>query len=378
MSRSTLNTRRAAYLAGGAIGVVLSVCMSRGAMACSPPASPTADEPQAPPSPSAARPAPQGDDSFVDTSGVPEWIARIAEDPSSPESKKYAAQRKTRLQLERELKKVRAEYFRATKNAETRQVGISKLRQYTDPALFPLLVDLFKNEDRDVRAALLDHFVDQETDEADATLAWGAVFDDDPWYREEAQSRVQKRVKQVGRTSDRVKWAAAAGLKTSSERVIASAAQFAQHMHMYDAIPAMINMQVGGGGGGAGSGAGFGNGGDPGTSLAYIMVGTQQAFVSDLTPVVGDNAVAFDPTLSVATEGVVLRVIDAVVITYRTEVNAALIALSTEGWGGRSTASMGWDNAKWRFWHANEFVPHRRNVELASGQGKSDGSTSKP
>ena len=80
-----------------------------------------------------------------------------------------------------------------------------------------------------------------------------------------------------------------------------------------------------------------------------MSVSEQVAFVSDLQPVVGDNAVAFDPTISVASEGVFLRVIDAYVITYRVEVHNALVALSTEGWGGESTASLGWDGKKWQF-----------------------------
>jgi type II secretory pathway component GspD/PulD (secretin) len=41
---------------------------------------------------------------------------------------------------------------------------------------------------------------------------------------------------------------------------------------------------------------------------ANIYVATQTAFVSDLTPVVGDSAVGFDPTVSVVTEGVTLLV----------------------------------------------------------------------
>lgn len=363
-----------------AVVAALVLASASGTGAASPP----------PPSPTAPAPSNDGrapanshshDDSVtIDTSGVPEWMVRLAPDVTSPEAKQYAAQRKTRLQIERELKKLRAEYFRSTKNVQVRQVGISKLRAYSDAALFPLLIELFSTEDRDVRAAVLDHLQDQQTDEADASLAWVAVFDADPWYRGQALERVQRRVRDVGTVSNRVKWAAAAGLKSKDEKTIASAAMFARDLRMFDAIPTLINMQVGGGGAG-GSGAGFGAGGgsfgDPGTSLAYIIVGTQQAFVSDLTPVVGDNAVAFDPTLSVATEGVVLRVIDAVVVTYRTEVNQALIALGNAGWDGRSTASMGWDQRAWRVWYANEFVPHRRQVEQGADKQASAG-TSKP
>lgn len=41
--------------------------------------------------------------------------------------------------------------------------------------------------------------------------------------------------------------------------------------------------------------------------IANISVGTQVAFVSDLTPVVSESSAAFDPQLEVVTEGVVLR-----------------------------------------------------------------------
>ena len=42
--------------------------------------------------------------------------------------------------------------------------------------------------------------------------------------------------------------------------------------------------------------------------IANIYVVTQQAFVSDLTPVTGDNAVGFDPTVSTVADGVTLLV----------------------------------------------------------------------
>ncbi len=42
--------------------------------------------------------------------------------------------------------------------------------------------------------------------------------------------------------------------------------------------------------------------------VANIYVATQQAFISDLAPIVGDSAVGFDPTVSVVSEGVTLLV----------------------------------------------------------------------
>lgn len=41
---------------------------------------------------------------------------------------------------------------------------------------------------------------------------------------------------------------------------------------------------------------------------AYVVVSTQRAYVSDLTPVVGQNAIGFDPTISIVDSGVSLIV----------------------------------------------------------------------
>jgi hypothetical protein len=299
----------------------------------------------------------------VQTSAAPEWLTNLVPDPGSPEQKAYTQRMKTKAQQEKELKKLRATYFRATKNVEVRQVGITKLREYTDPAIFPSLLALFQGEGADTEGAVLDHLRDLKTDEADASLAWAAVFGKEKPFREAATKRLTARVKEAGEASNRVKWPISLGLRDTSNTTVAAGAKLAQVLGLYEAIPMLINAQVVGG---AGPSSRADDGGD--AALAYILVGKQQAFVSGLTPVVGDNAVAFNPQLSVLTEGTVLRVIDAVVITYRTEVNSALIGLSTQGWGGQSTAQLGWDQKAWREWYSREFVPYRRkaDAELAS------------
>lgn len=142
-----------------------------------------------------------------------------------------------------------------------------------------------------------------------------------------------------------VKSVVADGLARRHDPHVANAAGLAAGLKMADAIPAMIASQVVGR-----------NSGSEGGALAYILIGQQQAFVSDLQPVVGDSAVAFDPELSVVTEGVVLRVLDAVVVTYRVEVNDALIRLTSDLWG-QDTSYLGWDQSKWQRWYAKEFLP---------------------
>jgi hypothetical protein len=305
--------------------------------------------------------APSTPDSAVPTSPAPEWLARLVPDPGSPEQKVFTQRQKTKAQQEQELRKLRAKFFRSTHNTEIRQVGISKLRAYTDPAIFPSLITIFQGEGADTEAALLDHLADLRTDEADASLAWAAVFGKEKPFREAAAIRLAARAKQLGQTSRRVKWVVSLGLRDNSNTSVVAAARLAQGLQLYDAIPMLINAQVTQTAGPSKAD----DGGD--AALAYILVGRQEAFVSGLTPVVGNNAVAFNPQLSVLTEGVVLRVIDAVVITYRVEVNAALIGLSTQGYG-QSTAYLGWDQKAWREWFARDFTPYRakKDAEVAS------------
>ncbi|MCH7790734.1 MAG: hypothetical protein IID31_00435 [Planctomycetes bacterium] len=284
--------------------------------------------------------------------------------PDDPAMAQYRDFQKRRVDVERQLRKIRATYFRNIRNIEIRQAGIERLRDFTDPASFPSLLDIFRREGDDVREAILDHLAALGTDESDGTLAWTAVFDDEKKIRRSAAERLTKRYQQTGEVSESVLWVVATGLrKGRSDVELGSAAHVANILRIYDAIPMMINAQVGGGGARSGDGTG---------ALAYILVGTQQAFVSDLTPVVADSAVGFDPTISVITEGVVMRVIDAAVITYHMDVYYSLVDLASAGMG-QPVPGFGFDDRKWREWYADEFLPHRRELErvqIAPSEGE--------
>lgn len=294
-------------------------------------------------------------------SPAPEWMKNLVPPPDSPEAKAHAAAQRTRVQIEKDLKKVRAKYFRSTRNTETRQLGILEIRKHTDPAVFPLLLSTFEGEGSDAEDAVFDHLRDLKIDEADATLAWASIHGQSPDYRQRATRRLLVRTGELGEISYRVKSAVALGLREQANQPLTAAAQLASTLGLYEAIPMLIQAQVGTSGGSGGGNTAAGNG-----ALAYIIVGRQEAFIANVTPVVGDSAVAFDPQLAVVTEGVVMRVIDAVVITYRVEVHAALVALSTKGFGGQSTAKLGYDQRAWRTWYANEFVPYCRKMEQAA------------
>jgi hypothetical protein len=52
-----------------------------------------------------------------------------------------------------------------------------------------------------------------------------------------------------------------------------------------------------------------------------------------------------------------LRVIDAVVVTYHIDINRELIDLSSRLYG-QSTKGLGWDLPAWREWYGKEFRPY--------------------
>ncbi|HYE60432.1 MAG TPA: hypothetical protein VD997_00420 [Phycisphaerales bacterium] len=291
--------------------------------------------------------------------GVPEWVKKLAIDPESSQAKKYAAQQKVRKEKEKELRKLRVKHFGDIKKTDIRQEGILKLREYTDPALFPVLVEVFEREDYDVRSAVLDIFADSATPEGDTTLTWIGIFDKSPEVRSAAIQRLNKRIKQEGGTPDGVRLVTFEGIRSGETAAMASAANLAVQLNMFEAIPWMIAGQVQFGGSGAGQGGGGGGGdGNRNGALAWILVGTQTAYVSDLTPVVGPNAVAFDPQLAVVTEGVILRVLDAAVVSYNLDLNNGLKRLASQGMDGK-TVDFGWDVLAWQDWYAKEFKPYR-------------------
>ncbi|MFN0132336.1 MAG: hypothetical protein ACKVW3_07390 [Phycisphaerales bacterium] len=294
----------------------------------------------------------QGEIRQRQTSPAPRFAVVSVPDPTDPRMEEYRAQQRRRVALERDLYKLRADHFGQMRNPTIRQAGIDKLRTYTDPAIFPSLLKIFAREKEDVRLAVLNHLASIKTDAADATIAWAAVFDKDRAFRDAASRTVVARAAETSGPPERVKSVVAEGLARSDDATLAAAAHLADALNLVQAIPMLINAQLGGGGS-VGTGGGGGDG-----ALALIVVGTQTAFVSDLQPVVGDGAVAFDPTLAVITEGSVLRVINATVVTYRYEVHGPLVALSSRAWG-RSTEKLGFDQRAWAMWYENEFLPAR-------------------
>jgi hypothetical protein len=278
-------------------------------------------------------------------------------DPDSPAMRAYAATQKERVAAEKELRKIRAKHFGEMRNVEIRQAGLAKLRAYADRSLlYPSILEIFGREKDDVRQAIVDMLADQKTDEADTSLTWAAIFHKEPGFRTLASDRLAARLAAGAKVTPRIKTVVAEGLRPGSTNTeLAAAATLAGRLDILDVVPLLINAQVVqtpqnqvvGGGGSNDTGE---------HALAYILIGTQQAYIADLQPVVGDAAVGFDPTIAVVTDGVVLRVIDATVITYHTEVHNALVDITSRALG-QNTAPNGWDGDRWGKWYRQEWAP---------------------
>ncbi|MFO0855758.1 MAG: hypothetical protein U0640_00200 [Phycisphaerales bacterium] len=317
-----------------------------------------------------------------------ELLRERGEDSASEVAKRLRAQQETRKKSEKELRQIRMKHFGTIKKTEIRQEGIAKMRQHTDPALFPLMIDLYSREGEDVRDAVMQLFIDSNSREGDTSLAWLAVYGRDEVLRMKATKLLDKRIKeahppapkpsqdtskpadasstpatdasQPQRTlpesftfdpQDAARIVIYEGLRRGKDETKYRAANLAADLNMTELIPWLAASQASG----RPQGAAVGGLGSTG-ALAYIIVGTQQSFVSDLTPVVSENAVAFDPQLSTVTSGTVLRVIDAVVYTYHVDIHNALVRLANNA-TNKDMGYLGWDYRAWMNWYKNEYLP---------------------
>jgi len=293
---------------------------------------------------------------------------------TADQEKRYWAIERARASAEKNLQRLVHDHFQ-NGNKLVRQAGYAKIRQYTDSSLFPLMVSILRHEERDVQEVLLDHFAEQRTDDADAMLAWLTIFDKNSWIAKESQLRLlsrnaawKKAEKKTGTPKglsapEAVTSVVLAGLSNKEDATIRLAGSVARSMKLYEIIPALIQAQLGqvgpaagGGGPSISSGTGSGYRVDDGSGIAWILIGRQVAYVADLTPVVASNAVAFDPQLDVVIEGVVIRVIDAVVYAYRIEIHNQLLGLAGDA-AGRPLDALGWDQAKWQRWWKDDMQP---------------------
>ena len=277
----------------------------------------------------------------------------------TPEQRETLRQwNKRRVEAERVMKTIRFKNFGTKAVPEIRQAGIAELRKITDPAAFPSMIEIYRDEQADVKKALCEHLADLNTDQSLTTLAYAAVYERKPEFRQAATDALKLKVDDEHPAPPGVHTIVASGLENPSGLLRADAARLAANIKLLEAIPAIIAAQISPTGGGSGGGY-----------IAYIVVGTQRAYVADLDPVVGDGSVAFDPVPGVLTEGTVLAVNDALVVQYNVGVHDSLVGFTSK-LSGDDTSKLGWNPRKWQQWYANTLLPKLEKEKAAKAAGQ--------
>ncbi|MFT3685504.1 MAG: HEAT repeat domain-containing protein [Phycisphaerales bacterium] len=293
---------------------------------------------------------------------LPEDEAKaLAEANLTPEQREALKQwNKRKVDAEKVMKTIRFKNFGSKNVQDIRQAGIAELRKITEPAAFPSMIEIYRDEQADVRKAVCEHLADLNTDQSLTTLAYTAVFERKPEFRQAATDALKVKLAERKSVPAGVHTVVASGLDNVNGLVRGDAARLASTLKLVEAIPAMIAAQISPSGGGSAGGY-----------IAYIVVGTQRAYVADLDPVVGDNSVAFDPVPGVITEGTVLAINDAVAIQYHTGVHDALVGL-TSGLSGDDTSKLGWNPKKWQTWYAGTLVPKLQAQKAAAEKAQAE------
>ena len=242
-------------------------------------------------------------------------------------------------EYERRAKALKASCFGGRKGA-TRERGLTQLSDWTDPTSWPVLWRVMRAEADDVRLAVLDHLAAQGG-LGEAQLADLAIRDEDPAVRHESARRIRRPAgPEVLAVIDNA-------LRAPQHAIANNAGILAGRVDAFAAIPVLIFAQA------------TADEARSKADLAWIAIATRQSYVANVVPVVGNGSGAFQPVIGSVASGVVMRVQDAVVYTYRADVHNALVSLTTRE-SGQATADFGWDMARWWTWFNAEFVPAYR------------------
>ena len=205
---------------------------------------------------------------------------------------------------------------------------------------------MFRDEDGDVQRALMGVFDQSKTPQGDGALVIQAISAKETSVADDAVKALKGKADEKGNIPQAAKNILFRAIQGGNEAQITAAAGLARNLSLFDAIPFLIPAQVAGNNNQGGTRKG---------DLAYIAIGTQTAYVADLTPVVSESAVGFDPTLGLVNEGTLLRIRDAAVVTYRSTVNIVLNDLGGQLTGARP--GLGYDMRQWKTWYDTQYVP---------------------
>jgi hypothetical protein len=238
------------------------------------------------------------------------------------------------------LRQLRREHFGSVRAPELRAKGLAALAEFGNANSIELLYAMLRREKPDVRDAMLDR-IDAFGAKGQAALTWIAIEDPDAAVRAAATARI-----------DRPAAPATLGvldlaLRQNAHATVNRAGALAGTLNALPAIPHLIFAQV--------ASDPVENQGD----LAWIAMGTQRSYVSNVAPVLGDGSGAFTPIVDTILQGFVLRVTDAVAVTYRADVHQSLVAMTSADWG-KPTGHLGYDPKAWWAWYNDEYVPFKR------------------
>jgi hypothetical protein len=238
------------------------------------------------------------------------------------------------------LRQLRREHFGSVRSPELRAKGLAALSEFGTANSIELLYAMLRREKPDVRDAMLDR-IDSFGAKGQAALTWIAIEDPDAAMRTAATARI-----------DRPATPATLGvldlaLRQNAHATVNRAGALAGTLNALPAIPLLIFAQV--------ASDEVADQGD----LAWIAMGTQRSYVSNVAPVLGDGSGAFTPIVDTILQGFVLRVTDAVAVTYRADAHHALVAMTGADWG-KPTGHLGYDPKAWWAWYNDEYVPFKR------------------
>ncbi len=233
-----------------------------------------------------------------------------------------------------------------THRGEIRTQGLSEFGRWKDPSSWQVLWDALGREKDDARLACLDHFASQGG-LGQAMLAKIAIRSDESDMRHEAARRIQRPA------CDEVVAMIDLGLRDDRHAVANQAGLLAGKVDAFAVIPSLIFAQV--------AADEKKTDGD----LAWIAIGTRTNYIANVVPIVGDRSGAFQPIVGSLQTGVLMRVQDAMVYTYRSDAHQALVALTTRDFG-QSTVDNGWDMKRWWTWFNTEYVPFKQAQASAS------------
>lgn len=286
------------------------------------------------------------------TDDVPEYLREAAKREEAKVTPEVLEQRKKESALQRELKKLRAKHFRNQRYTPTREAGVIALRRdYAQPWMFPSLIEVFAEErDEDVVSTVCGILRDSATDFGDRGLAFVAATTTEDTWRAHTTLALAARIKSnFGRPPAGAVAVFQAALQSGDTHAMDGAAVAGQALSLIELIPYIIPTQPGAGGQGGAGGTGRQRG-----PLAWIAIGTQKSYVADLTPIVSQGAVAFDPTPGIVTEGTLFVVNDAVVTWSPRVVTGALTNLASAATGEDASnlrGRLGMRFESWKDWY---------------------------